>query len=88
MGEIDMRSVKEAGTAFNFKNPIHCYFSVDSNGVVTQLPHKNKGDRPELWRAISAAKEGKITIYCTWAGRYSTDLFIVDDLDSMLKEFI
>lgn len=83
-----MRSVKEAGDDFNFKNPLHCYFSVDSEGVVNQLPHKNKGDRDALLRAITKALDGKITIYCTWAGRYSTDLFIVDDLDGMFKAFI
>lgn len=83
-----MRSVKEAGTAFSFENPLHCYFSVDKEGNVTQLPHGAKYTRPALLDAIRAAMKGEIKIYCTWAGGYSTDLFIVDDLESMARAFI
>ena len=83
-----MRQTSEVLKDFSFTNPINCYFAVDKEGKVEQLPHKNVGDRERVIQAIPKAMSGDQTIYVTWAGRWRTDLFIVDTLEEMYKAFI
>lgn len=64
-----------------------CYFEVDRNGNVSQLNHKNKSDRPEVMAAYQRAANQTTTLYAVWPGNWSSDLFVIDDLDTFAKKF-
>lgn len=81
-----MRSSKEAGN-FPYCMKTICYFEVDKNGKVSQVHHKNKSDRQQVLEAYQRAVDQVTTLYAVWPGSWSSDLFIIDDLDSFVKEF-
>lgn len=74
-----MRNTSE--TNFPFLNPTNCYFTVNQEGFIVQHPHKGKYDRTMLAELADIAKTGKVTIYAVWPGKWSSDLFIIDNLD-------
>ena len=78
-----MRSAKE-NTEFPYTSNTVCYFEVDNEGNVSRLYHKNK-DQGQTYmnivKAISNVEVGKSKIYTVWPGRYSSDIFIIDDLE-------
>ncbi|MBC8587745.1 hypothetical protein [Paratissierella segnis] len=80
-----MRSAKENN--FPYKMSTICYFEVDKDGNVSQIPHKNKSDRARLLEVYQRAIDKTITLYAVWPGNWSSDLFIIDDLDAFAKEF-
>jgi len=81
-----MRSAKEAGN-FPYTMSTVCYFEVDKNGSVLQVPHKNKSDRSNLLEVYKRAVDKTTTLYAVWPGKWSSDLFIIDDLDAFAKAF-
>lgn len=80
-----MRSAKE--NDFPYKMSTICYFEVDKNGNVLQVPHKNKLDQARLLEMYQRAIDKTITLYAVWPGNWSSDLFIIDDLNAFAKEF-
>lgn len=80
-----MRSAKENN--FPYKMSTICYFEVDKDGNVLQVPHKNKTDRAKLLEVYQRAMDKAITLYAVWPGNWSSDLFIIDDLEAFAKEF-
>lgn len=80
-----MRSAKENN--FPYKMSTICYFEVDKDGNVSQVPHKNKSDWARLLEVYQRAIDKTITLYAVWPGNWSSDLFIIDDLDVFAKEF-
>lgn len=64
-----------------------CYFEVDKNGKVSQVYHKNQSDRPKLLEAYQRGINKTTTLYAVWPGNWSSDLFIIDDLDAFAKAF-
>jgi hypothetical protein len=81
-----MRSAKETNN-FPYGISTVCYFEVDKNGNVSQVYHKNKSDRPKLLGAYNRVKNNTTTLYAVWPGNWSSDLFIIDDLDAFAKAF-
>ena len=81
-----MRSAKQAEN-FPYCMSTVCYFSVDDAGNVTQLPHKNKSDRPRLMEFYEKARNGLLSLYAVWPGNWSSDLFSIDDLDAFAEAF-
>ena len=80
-----MRSAKENN--FPYKMSTICYFEVDKDGNVSQVPHKTKSDRVKLLEVYQRAINKTITLYAVWPGNWSSDLFIIDDLDTFAKDF-
>lgn len=80
-----MRSAKESD--FPYKMSTVCYIEVDGNGKVTQVHHKNKSDLPEVTAAYERAAGKLSTLYAVWPGKWSSDLFLIDDLDAFAKSF-
>lgn len=80
-----MRSTKESNN-FPYSMSTICYFEVDNNGNVSQIPHKNKSDREKVLEAYQRAINGTTTLYAVWPGNWRSDLFIIDDLDAFAKE--
>ena len=80
-----MRSAKESDN-FPYGMSTICYFEVDKNGNVSQVPHKNKSDRAMVLEAYQRAINKTTTLYAVWAGQWRSDLFIIDDLDDFAKE--
>lgn len=79
-----MRSAKEAGN-FPYTMKTVCYFEVYQNGNVKQVHHKNKCDLPDVIEAYKRAVDGVTTLYAVWPGTWSSDLFIIDDLDAFAE---
>ena len=80
-----MRSAKESND-FPYRMSTICYFEVDWNGNVSQVPHKNKSDWANVQKAYKRAMDKMTTLYAVWPGNWSSDLFIIDDLDAFAKE--
>lgn len=81
-----MRSVKEADN-FPYGMSKVCYFEVDKNGVVSQVYHKNKSDRLKLLETYQRVMNKTTMLYAVWPGNWSSDLFIIDDLEAFAKAF-
>jgi hypothetical protein len=80
-----MRSAKESNY-FPYRESTICYFEVDKNGNVSQVPHKNKSDRAKVLEVYQRAVDNTITLYAVWPGNWSSDLFIIDDLNAFANE--
>ena len=81
-----MRSAKEAEN-FPYRMSTVCYFEVYKNGQVKRIYHKNKSDITKVIEAYERAKENITTIYAVWPGNWSSDLFIIDDLELFAEKF-
>ena len=81
-----MRSAKEAGE-FPYKMSTVCYFEVYKDGKVCQIPHKNKSDLNGVREAYERVSKGITTLYAVWPGNWSSDLFIIDDLEAFASKF-
>lgn len=71
-----MLSAKETG-CFPYKSKIVCYMELSNEGSIKQLSTKD-----EKFQAYINAKAGASKILAVWPGRWRSDLFIVDDLNS------
>lgn len=80
-----MRSAKE--NDFPYTMDTVCYFEVYEDGKVSRVYHKNKSDRNGVLEAIKRAEKGITTLYAVWPGRWSSDLFIIDDVKAMAAAF-
>lgn len=81
-----MRSARESDR-FPYKMSTMCYFEVNNDGKVTQIPHKNKCDFDGIFDAYLRAKNHKSTLYAVWPGNYRSDLFLIDDLSQFAQAF-
>lgn len=77
-----MRSARQS-EGFPYEAKTTCYVQVDNYGKVTQVHHNNT----ELTAAYKKARDGECTLYAVWPGRYSSDLFIIDDLNTFADAF-
>ena len=71
-----MRSAKEQ-EYFPYNSPTVCFIEVTNAGRTRQLT--NKTDKTS---AIENAEHGLSTIYAVWPGKWRSDLFIIDDLET------
>ncbi|MEK5033429.1 hypothetical protein MKY96_18390 [Paenibacillus sp. FSL R7-0302] len=81
-----MRSAKGAEN-FPYSASTICYFEVGGGGDVSQVYHKNKSDRLKILEIYNRVSSKETTLYAVWPGKYSSDLFIIDDLDAFAKAF-
>ena len=58
-----------------------CYFEVDKNGEVNRISHYRKSDLMCVKEDYQRAKERETTLYAVWPGKWTSDLFIIDDLN-------
>ena len=58
-----------------------CYFEVDKNGEVNKISHYRKSDLMCVKEAYQRVKEGKTALYAVWPEKWTSDLFIIDDLN-------
>lgn len=75
-----MRSAKEAG-CFPYTSKLVCFMELRPNGTLTQLNSK-----PEKLAAYFSAADGNSKIVAVWPGRWRSDLFIIDDLESFCEQ--
>ncbi|XWX64190.1 hypothetical protein AusDCA_4301 [Desulfitobacterium sp. AusDCA] len=54
---------------------------------MSQVYHKNKSDRSKLLEAYQRVINKTTILYAVWPGHWSSDLFIIDDLDAFAKAF-
>lgn len=81
-----MRSAKVTEN-FPYTMKTVCYFEVYNDGTVKQIHHKNKSDIDEVIEAYERARKEITTIYAVWPGNWSSDLFIIDDLNLFAENF-
>lgn len=81
-----MRSAKQVDD-FPYRMGTMCYFEVYKDGKVSQIHHKNKSDINEVKEAYERALKNITTLYAVWPGNWSSDLFIIDDLDAFSSSF-
>lgn len=72
-----MRSAKEQ-EFFPYDTKQVCYILVDRSGAVSQVRHSQN----ELKATYMAASEGTASLYAVWPGQWSSDLFVIDDLNA------
>ncbi len=82
-----MRSASSVDIGFPYTSKLVCYFEVYKNGEVKRVYHKNKSDFNCVVEAYKKASEGTTTLYAVWPGNYSSDLFIIDDLEAFALNF-
>lgn len=81
-----MRSAKEQ-ERFPYTGDMVCYIEVGKDGSVSQMHHKNKSDRPEVFAAYQRVVHGDSTLYAVWPGKWRSDLFLIDDLEAFAESF-
>ncbi len=81
-----MRSAKETKYFPYLMNTV-CYFEVDKNGNISQVYHKNKSDKQKVFEVYQRVMNKTTTLYAVWPGNWSSDLFIIDDLDAFAEAF-
>jgi len=81
-----MRSAKKSD-CFPYTMSTVCYFEVDKKGNTNRIHHKNKSDKQEVFESYKRALKKITTLYAVWPGNWSSDLFIIDDLDAFAKAF-
>lgn len=81
-----IRSAKETDN-FPYTMSTMCYFEVDKKGQIKKIPHKNKCDIKDVLEAFKRADKGTTTLYAVWPGNWSSDLFIIDDLEKFAEKF-
>lgn len=81
-----MRSAKDTD-AFPYRSSLICYFEVYRDGTVKRVHHKNKCDFPNVVEAYERLRKKTTTLYAVWPGQYSSDLFIIDDLNVFREAF-
>lgn len=81
-----IRSAKESG-CFPYTMSTVCYFEVYKDGKVNRIRHKNKSDIDEVIKAYRNVEQKKTTLYAVWPGQWSSDLFIIDDLEEFAEGF-
>ncbi len=72
---------------FPYRMKTLCYFEVDRNGDLNRISHKNKSDIEGVLEALKKAEQGMTKLYAVWPGNWSSDLFIIDDLEKFAEEF-
>jgi len=72
-----MRSAKEQEW-FPYDAKTTCYILIPKNGEVSHIQH----NLTDLKAAYDAVNSGTASLYAVWPGRYSSDLFIIDDLNT------
>lgn len=73
---MEPRSAAAAGKDFPYTARTTCYIEVHKDGTVT---HGN--DRAAHERALA----GDSRLFAVWPGEWSSDLFVIDDLDEYAK---
>ena len=64
-----------------------CLIEVRKDNLIEQITHYRKMDLDEVKNAYLRAVNKESVLYYVWPGNYTSDLFIVDDLDQFLKAF-
>ena len=72
---------------FPFSDESNCYIEVHNDGTVSNIPHKNRGDLSYLQEAYVRTADKTSKLYVAWPGKWSTDLFFIDDLAAFANAF-
>lgn len=81
-----MRNVSELKD-FPFLNSTNCYIEIQKNGTVINIPHKNKSDHRFIQESYVRVKNEDSKLYVVYPGKWSADLFIVDDMNAFAVAF-
>jgi len=73
---VEPRSAAAAGQDFPYTAGTTCYIEVHEDGRVTHGDSKGAYER---------AVAGKSRLFAVWPGQWSSDLFVIDDLDEYAK---
>jgi len=72
---------------FPYKNSTNCYIEVFPDGTVRNIAHKNKSELNEIEAVYTRICNRESRLFCAWPGKYSTNLFEIDDLNAFADAF-
>ena len=75
-----MKSAKETG-CFPYRSALVCFFEIFEDGNIRQVSNKN-----DKIVAIVNVQTGRSQLFAVWPGKWRSDLFIIDDLETFAKE--
>ena len=81
-----MRNVSDMED-FPFLNSANCYFEIQNDGQVIHIPHKNRSDFRFIQESYMRVKNNNSKLYVVLPGKWSADLFIVDDMTVFANAF-
>jgi len=81
-----LRNVSDSEN-FPFLNPTNCYFEIQKGGQVINIPHKNRSDLRFIQESYERVKNDGSRLYVVWPGKWSADLFIVDNMTAFANAF-
>ena len=71
-----MRSAKSQDW-FPYTPKTVCFFEVWGNGEIMQVERTKK----DMIKTYERVKSGETKLYAVWPGKWSSDLFIIDDVE-------
>lgn len=80
------RSQKEAGLRFDFMGAVYTIIPNDGELPRFMQPIKSKTARGELIDALIEAKTNNSIVIAAWVGQYRTDMFHIDDIDTVIQQ--
>ncbi len=79
-----LRSQKEAGENFNFTGAIYTVIPKDGTEPRFLQPGRSKSAAGELAQILKQVKSNGDRVIAAWVGQYRTDMFLIDDPDSVI----
>jgi hypothetical protein len=79
-----LRSQREAGERFNFSGAIYTIIPNDGGEPKFMQPLGSKQATYNLVSALYEAKKNNDLVIAAWVGKYSTDMFLIDDIDTVI----
>jgi hypothetical protein len=64
-------------------HPTNCYFATYNDGTVKQLSKDLSW--VECADIVSDVKDGKARLFCSWTGKWRTDLFEIQDVQKFAE---
>ncbi len=71
-------------TGFPYRDPTVCYV-VQRLGEEEPLQFAQK--RGDVLLALNSAHLGEVALYAVWPGKFSSDMFLIDDHEAMARAF-
>lgn len=81
-----LRSQKETGPDFDFRGAV--YTIIPENGTEPKFmqPLYKKGATEDLVNALREADANGDLVIAAWIGKYRTDMFLIDDMETVIKQ--
>lgn len=80
-----LRSQKDAGENFDFTHAVYTVIPKNDELPRFMQPKRDKNAIRVLADALRTAKATGDTVIAAWIGKYKTDMFLIDDIDTVIS---